>query len=1127
MANGKSGLIIRPLGEMVAALQQLYQKPPDSIRGIDPGQWGSPLQPIQPIAPEGTEPRGWEWWWGQNLNFVPRPDAEYTAADLKYLSTYPLARICIENTKDLVCRAPWEIRLKKKPGESKADLRRRSEKDGNLKKLNEFFSFPDTEHNWSEWLRILIEDLMVIDAPSILIRKTMKGEVAQLRVIRGESIVRLIDQNGWTPAPPNPAYQQNWWGLPLVNLTTDQLIYKPRNIVPRNSVSSQLYGFSPVESIAEEIKIGQKRLEFMLAYFESGNIPGVVQVVPKGISPEKISEAMVWMNSELAGNVAAKHQWRMIPGFTEDGSDQIIAMKEKLLADGVFDEMHIRKICFAFGTSPSRLMRMMGTRNAEQQQEAATEEGILPVLDWVKGTIDYIIQHKMNLMDYEIEFEPFKEVDPKKEMDIATGYVKGGIRTINEVREKLGDDKRPEPEADMLGMAGQQFTPISGPGMLSAMPEPVVPKEGEGNGNGVSGKEQYNGKESKEGKPGEGKPGEGKPEGKPNGTNGKPKEKAHCGEHSEYDIDCIHCANAEIYRLEKNAPAYKPQVVEHQEIKDPVGFAAANVGLSQIMPTAPVFYKDDEAGGHWVTIEGKHVYIDDIGKPNYGRDAHRAEEKDSFNYKIDKPTEEETSTDYSDKLEDEFKAAIRRANVSSNVRQRASDASYVMLSALSSEDDDQKIVLRDNEGKLLGALALQSPTKHETDISISYIAANPNVVLKTKGWPKGGIGTTLMAEAAKAAKGHGVILYSLGRQSDKFYDAIGMHREKEYRYNESIPLHNDEPHKYIWSAKEAAKFARGAKLLKVDNDEQGEDWIHAGLEIEEELGPPLAIKLTEKVEKGWVTLHDGRHVFIDDGHGIEDKEQSQQPHDSPEKRESHLSSKPVSESKLGGGRNQTFLIEFEDGEKAVFKPSAGESKPLAGEFEYAYGYQTQKEVGAWQVAKIVHMDDMVPPVIKSNINGAEGALMEFQRGEPAYNFTGFERYDGVKDFARAATFDYVIGNPDRHAGNWLVDKGKLHLIDHGSSFIEKPFDPQIFQTNIIERANSLDQFQEIRSIRDKNAKPWANIQEYAKPYTENKSKILDALSKTGLPKGSVDEVSKRIDRLGKAKNWSELYKQIP
>jgi len=561
-----SGLIIRPIGQALAALsaygQQLFQAPPSTIRDIKDNSWYSPLQPIAPMAPAGTEPKGFQFWHGQNLLFTPRSDAEYTAADLKFLATYPLARICIENVKDDLCKTPWEIQLRAQPGESKKDIAERSKKDENLIKLNKFFEYPDREHNWSDWLRPLLEDLLVIDAASILIRKTFSGEIVEMPVIRGESIVRYIDDNGFTPVPPSPAYAQLWWGIPLVDLTTDQLIYRPRNIVPRNTQSSQLYGMSPTEQLAPEIQIGMQRLEFVKAYYTEGSVPGVVHVVPKGTPPDKITEAMQWMNSDLAGNLAARRQWRMVQGFQDEGKeDQILFTKEPLLAD-LYDEMHMRKIAFGYGASPQRLMKAMNRASAEQTDKASDVEGLLPWLLWLKGTIDYIIQRKMNLDGYEMMFNPFTEADPDKGAQTSKTLVAGGILTPNEARKRVGEEERTEPEANMLGIVtGSGFVPL---GLtITAQPgEGGDGKDGEGkDSKGKDGKDKPKPKSGSENDPdsGDDKP---KPKpGKRTNGNGKGTEKAHCAGHGAYDSNCLHCSTVELRRLEKLSSPYKAEAV--------------------------------------------------------------------------------------------------------------------------------------------------------------------------------------------------------------------------------------------------------------------------------------------------------------------------------------------------------------------------------------------------------------------------------------------------------------------------------------------------------------------------------------------------------------------------------------
>lgn len=558
-------LTIRPLGALVAALdrysQELYKPPEDTIRGVDQDAFMSPLQPVKPMGPPGTEPRGFQYWSGQNMLWTPRPDAEYSASYLKYLATYPLARIAIENVKESMIKASWEIQPRPQPGESRRAAAKRGLGDDTLLKISRFFEMPDREHVWPEWLSPLLEDMLVIDAWTVLMRRTFKNEIVEMPVLRGDSIVRYIDENGWTPMPPQPAYAQLWWGMPLVNLTTDQLVYKPRNIVPRNTVSSQLYGMSPTEQIAREIEVGIKRLEFTLSYYTEGSVPGVVHVVPKGTSVKNITEAMQWMNSELAGNLAARRQWRMIQGFAEEGNqDQIIFSKEPLLADA-FDELHVKKIFFAFGVSPQRIGKTMNRAAAQQADEASEVEGMLPYFASLKALMDFIIQRKMGYADYEMVFDPFDEPDPEKQMKVVTGYTNDGLMTLNEGREKIGMEPAKEPEAEMLGVkTATGFVPI---GYANAATGTTVnPNTGETTSHG--GKDGNAQPDSGPGKtPGGAEaspsPGNDKPNGHGNGSgegdDSATKFWAHCASHRKFSSTCQSCAAAVTASFKKEAHA--------------------------------------------------------------------------------------------------------------------------------------------------------------------------------------------------------------------------------------------------------------------------------------------------------------------------------------------------------------------------------------------------------------------------------------------------------------------------------------------------------------------------------------------------------------------------------------------
>jgi hypothetical protein len=465
----------RALGQRMrqSLYSSAYGTEPASIRDIPANAWPNPLQPIPPFGPSGSEALTWNFWEGQNLNYTPRSDALYTADELRALSMYPLARMCIENVKDIVCGTEWQIGLKPLPGETQKERASRAKGDENIVNLSRFFEYPDGRTDWSAWSRVLVENMLTIDAGTVLVERSKRGKVSGLEVIKdGGSVSCYIDERGRTPDPPSIAYSLNWWGLPRTSHTTDELLYGVRNIVPRNTLASFMYGLSPTEGGAEEIKIGIERLNFTLAYYTAGSVPDVIQIAPPGIPPDKIKEAQQANNASLSGQLSQRRKWTILQGFQTDGKmDQILFPKEPLLADP-FDEMHIRKICYLYGDAPQRLLKQMNRSSSESSQTAAEEEGIMPWVRWLSNLMNRIITFYMGMPKYEISFRMLRESDILKLMQADVGYVKSGLYTINERRELRDDDPRPEPQASELGIVtangwlpiGQTLQPAPGMG---------------------------------------------------------------------------------------------------------------------------------------------------------------------------------------------------------------------------------------------------------------------------------------------------------------------------------------------------------------------------------------------------------------------------------------------------------------------------------------------------------------------------------------------------------------------------------------------------------------------------------------------------------------------------------------
>lgn len=224
----------------------------------------------------------------------------------------------------------------------------------------------------------------------------------------------------------------------------------------------------------------------------------------------------------------------------------------------------------------------------------------------------------------------------------------------------------------------------------------------------------------------------------------------------------------------------------------------------------------------------------------------------------------------------------------------------------------------------------------------------------------------------------------------------------------------------------------------------------------------------------------------------------------------------------GDSSSKVKLLTLKDGSQAIFKPESGEHGGIHEEI--SDGFPVQREVSAWNVAKIVGMADMVAPVVPRTIRGNLGSMAMFEDGTVAKNADWGQKEYG-KDpgtLAKAALFDYVIGNMDRHGGNWLLrDDGGLMLIDHNLTFPDKPLADNKLP---FWRSNHKLIGEAIRRSRTGANEKIAPLHDYIAPYVEHEGEIIGMLKKSGLPEGSVTGVASRIKNLSHA-NWKDMTTQ--
>jgi hypothetical protein len=242
-------------------------QPPPWINDVDlASQWYSPMEPVWPFGPPYyTVPREWDFPVGYNLNYVPqRLGLIGTLRSMR--QSWGVLSTVIETRKDQLLRIPWTIQVRGKPRkQSKA-----------VDEVRAFFRRPDGKLSYSQWTRKLLDDLFVVDAPTLFMDRDLGGKLRNAQVLDGGTIFPLIDDTGRRPDTevhigPNgvtyerrqPAFQQIIYGLPMINMSEDEIIYgmmRPRPEFP-------VFGYSQVEQVMIEATEAIRKTFYQLEFW--------------------------------------------------------------------------------------------------------------------------------------------------------------------------------------------------------------------------------------------------------------------------------------------------------------------------------------------------------------------------------------------------------------------------------------------------------------------------------------------------------------------------------------------------------------------------------------------------------------------------------------------------------------------------------------------------------------------------------------------------------------------------------------------------------------------------------------------------------------------------------------------
>lgn len=464
-----------------------------------------PAQPTPMDMPRAGMilPRRSQYPVGYNL---PSPPGSYKLIDFGTLRSlakiYDIGRRCIELRKGEVSNMDWEVsfrdpdRAKAQKTQARARARAAangrtiatqelSEDDVAILELTAFWDDPDPirQLGFDGWRALLVENVLVIDAPAIFAHPTwmpgrgrLGSDLYALEVLAGDTIKPLIDIRGAPPMPPNPAYQQFLWGIPRTELQQDLLdaATRPASSPPEGLAGEyqmpsgqplgvpggdtgapqlyypvyypqddSLYGFSNTEQIILTVNLALKRQQWWTSYFTDGTVPAGLLHLPEDWNPSDIREYEETWNALLSGEQAWKHRVKAIPGTT--GFSQLKPMIGTDAGITVFDEWLARLTCIGYDVTPDELGLspkggLGGAGYSAAQENVTYRKSLRPLTHWIEKIARRVHARHFNRPDLVLRHMYEEAEDALRHAQEDDLLIKNGTKTQDECRQDRGLD---------------------------------------------------------------------------------------------------------------------------------------------------------------------------------------------------------------------------------------------------------------------------------------------------------------------------------------------------------------------------------------------------------------------------------------------------------------------------------------------------------------------------------------------------------------------------------------------------------------------------------------------------------------------------------------------------------------
>jgi hypothetical protein len=390
------------------------------------------------------------------------------------LSVYA-ARICINHLKSKVTQTKWVIQpidIMKRKGAESVDKR--------IKEVTDLFKHPNqNDETFRTMLDKMTEDLLVLDAVSIEKVRYPDGTLAELHFVDSATIRPVYDEHGnqdilvplhtvngdeELPVSYLQILNNSQYGGPE---SGDIIAAWPKrdflyfHMHPQGAMQSFGYGLSPLEGVLSIVSNLLNSDNYNSTYFEEGAFPPVILNVVGQINQRDLDAFKEYFYQEINGNF---HRPALL---ASQNKSEVINLKDFTNRDMQFMEftiLLIKMLCAAYEMSPNDigLTDSVGSKNVgKNQTDISDSKGYSSILDLYKQIFNQeIIWKDFGYDDLEFEWVVDDSIAPVDASVIYDRDLRNGSRTLNEVRQKIGETPFGDWADEPMIFTGSAYAPI-------------------------------------------------------------------------------------------------------------------------------------------------------------------------------------------------------------------------------------------------------------------------------------------------------------------------------------------------------------------------------------------------------------------------------------------------------------------------------------------------------------------------------------------------------------------------------------------------------------------------------------------------------------------------------------------